>query len=199
MLFHKESKVAFLLTPRCGSTSLREYLEPLGFSYPLIRCEEEPFFRWHPTYEKCIEVYPNLKNYQMYAVFRDPIDRFISGLMFALTTKPLKLCTAKSYDDIVTQLFRWEPDRKLSGITEEIFTPQVRWLCAENVEPIPYYGFATRVHEITSGYNARGSRIARYNVTAASKFGPPSEAVKEFALERFSEDYEFGRRIGLLV
>jgi hypothetical protein len=139
VLFHKESKVAFLLTPRCGSTSLREYLEPLGFSYPLIRCEEEPFFRWHPTYEKCIEVYPNLKNYQMYAVFRDPI------------------------------------------------------------EPIPYYGFATRVHEITSGYNAGESRIARYNVTAASKFGPPSEAVREFALKRFSEDYEFGRRIGLLV
>jgi len=135
----------------------------------------------------------------MYAVFRDPLDRFISGLMFALTTKPLNLRTAKSYDDIVTQLFRWEPDHKLSGITEEIFTPQVRWLCAENVEPIPYYGFAARVHEITSGYNAGKSRIARYNVTGSSEFGPPSEAVREFALERFFEDYEFGRRIGLLV
>jgi hypothetical protein len=199
MLFHKESKVAFLLNPRSGSTSIKEYLSSIGFIYPLIRSNQEPFFKWHPTHEECVSTYQALNEYKIYSVFRDPIDRFLSGLRFVSSIDGLGLSKAKSYDRIVEKLFSWNPAAKLSGIPSEIFTNQVSWVSGENVEIIPYVGFAVRVQELTSSINVSGKSISRYNVSTGKNFGVPSDDVIEFAYERFSRDYSFGREAGLLV
>jgi hypothetical protein len=199
MMFHKRSKIAFLLNPRCGSTSLREYLDQFGFTYPLIRINEEPYFHWHPTYEECVATYPALKQYQMYVIFRDPLDRFVSALEFALTIQSLKLSRAKSCDQVVDKLFRWDPTRTLLGIPGELFTPQVHWVLGDNVEVIPYNGFTERVREVVSVCGGLEKRIANYNVTSQKMLDAPSDAVRQFVSERFADDYVFGRGAGLLV
>jgi len=197
MLFSKRLGLAFMLNPRAGSTSIKEYLEPVGFSYPLIKCDEEPYFKWHPTYSECVERFPNLTGYKIFSVFRDPLDRFVSGLRHFCAYQSDGLNRDSSSDFAVERMFGWDPAKKLPGLKGEIFAPQTNWF-SDAVEPIAFPDFSVRLREIVRMDGTACARIGKYNLTLSAFQGPPSNAVQEFVRERFAEDYVLGRRLGLL-
>jgi hypothetical protein len=107
MMFCRNRKIAFVLVPKCGSTTLRYLLNRHGFS-PVTGAALSPVELNHLTYRRCAEKYPNIKNYKVYGVFRDPIDRYVSGINHS-----------NKFDE-----------------NSVIFKPQVEWLDAKNITVI---------------------------------------------------------------
>ena len=74
-MFNHNKKLCYLVYPKSGSSSMRDYLPSKGFAQPLGR--------WGHTDMKHIEQYAqlhkiNLDEYTFFSTFRDPISHFIS-------------------------------------------------------------------------------------------------------------------------
>jgi hypothetical protein len=182
MVYRKEDRIAFMLVPRTGSTSLRESLVANGFKYPIVFSNTDYGFAWHATYRQSVEAFPNLLNYRIYGVFRDPVDRFSSALRYAAESLGMP---DTDYDALIDRLFRWKPHAKPPGVLGEIFKPQIEWLDGPNVTVISYANAASTIADIVG----LTSVLPRMNASTR----PPGLSVRaiDFAKERYATDYNF--------
>lgn len=207
MFFHKETRMAFVLVPRTGSTSLRTYLNKIGFKrivVPGIKPGED----YHTTLEQCAALHPNLNNYKVYGVYRDPVKRFLSGLTFfwqmsvethsANSNLPdlnVSLHDATSYDELVRRIFNWDVNTQLIGIPKLIFMPQINWL-GGNVNVVNYEKMVDQVKHITRLHNMNNINFMRLNNTyLPNNFGTPSDDVVNFAKLMYNEDYSLESKL----
>ena len=191
MMYRKEDRIAFMLVPRTGSTSLRETLIENGFKYPIVFSNTDYGFSWHATYRQSIEAFPNLLNYKMYGVFRDPVDRFASGLRYASESLSMPAETSADYDALIKKLFGWELEAEGKGVFAEIFKKQVDWLYGPNVTVISYENSATMIPDVI------GLTRAMPKMNASVRLSSLSDRALDFAKARYAADYDFADSFGV--
>jgi hypothetical protein len=201
MYFQKESKIAFLLIPRTGSTSLGIYLSRIGFTrtvFPDIDIGEQ----YHLTLNQCVEKYPDLHNCIIYGVFREPLQRFKSSLLYfwqnsiesqkdssKLNHTFESLYECQSYDDLIEKIFRWELNPTLTGVSRFIFSPQRNWL-QSGVRIINYETMVTDILNLTQHLNKNNAQFFKINSTnIPNSFDQLSPKAIEFAKELYKDDY----------
>lgn len=177
MMFNKQKQICFMLTPKCGSASLKAFLTKIEFK---VLTHSTFKISYHPKYKDAVKYYPNLANYKKYGVFRDPLDRFISGINFTQRNSDTKL----SYDEFVLA----HPDIAVNSF---MFEPQTEWL---DVEDIHIFDFKWLAFDMSSLFDLpltsfpHRNRIERNGELV-------SDMVKEFVYKHYAVDYEFARDV----
>lgn len=94
MLLHKEKKAIVLFNMKTGSMSLRRFLERIDSGFDggnwlgMGRTHSNPFLWMLPKYFPDFDVDNELMNYHVSCFYRDPIDRFLSGMFYAFRRQP---------------------------------------------------------------------------------------------------------------
>jgi hypothetical protein len=167
-MYRKDKNIAFVLVPKCGSTSLRHALNWAGFS-PLTGFEKPSLLdSYHITYNDCIEKYPNLKSYKTYGVFRDPLDRFVSAMNYA-ESRNLRLHKNMTF-----------------------FRPQVQWLDAPNMAVIEFENFEQGVKDALSEIDGPAS-VLHLNRSGKPGAYKVNDEVVQFVRDKYAVDYEFAK------
>lgn len=185
MMYRKRDRIAFMLVPRTGSTSLRETLIINEFKYPIVFSEASLGFSWHATYRSSLEAFPGLTSYKIFGVYRDPVERFASGLRYAAESLGLKINSPLDCDALIDRLFAWNHKANAMGVLAEIFKAQVEWLDGPNVTPLCYSNASEKIANIL-GLN---KQLPRMN--ASMQGSNMSARAVEFARARYAADYRF--------
>jgi len=191
MLFNKTTQVAFVLPTRCGSTSVKAFLESAGFSQ--VRHELLPTHH-HVKYSEAVKLYPNLAKYKKYGVFRDPFDRFMSTVNYLLTGKPLI-----SLGEFL-EFFEKRSDSHL-----DIFkTPQVEWLAHEDIQVVKFEELETKVPiivnhsdkfpHLNSSDDGKNFSDRYYEIMGIDKDKFHKE-LKGFVEAHYAADYTFSKTV----
>jgi hypothetical protein len=177
MLFNKQKQICFMMTPKCASTSLKAFLKRVGFK---MLTHSTFKVAYHTKYKDAVKPYPNLVNYKKYGVFRDPLDRFISGVNFAQKDSETKL----SYDEFVLAY----PNIVVDSF---VFEPQVEWL---NVEDIHIFDFKWLAFDMSSMFDVPLTSFPHRNKVERSS-DLASDMVKEFVRKHYAADYQFAKDV----
>ena len=177
MLFNKQKQICFMMTPKCASTSLKAFLKRVGFK---MLTHSTFKVAYHTKYKDAVKPYPNLVNYKKYGVFRDPLDRFISGVNFAQKDSETKL----SYDEFVLAY----PNIVVDSF---VFEPQVEWL---NVEDIHIFDFKWLAFDMSSMFDVPLTSFPHRNKVERSS-DLASDMVKEFVRKHYAADYKFAKDV----
>lgn len=185
MKFDKASMQAFLFPPKCGSQTAMRFLDECGW---------KSTHQAHAVPEFLIKKYPNLRNYRIYAFFRNPLARFESAVLYAkqaglyhklmdeflLNQNINKTRETVSYDDIVDV---FPAVKQTFGI---IFKPQVDWYQVPNVTPLNFNNYESEIRRITG--NAEIPLVIRNKST---KFGKSviTQKVIDFVRNEYADDY----------
>jgi hypothetical protein len=177
MMFNKQKQICFMMTPKCASASLKAFLKRLEF----IMLTHSTFkVAYHPKYKDAVKLYPNLVNYKKYGVFRDPLDRFISGINFAQKDSETKL----SYDEFVLAY----PNIVVDSF---VFEPQVEWLDIENIHILDFKWLAfdmSSIFDVPLTSFPHRNRVERNGELV-------SDTVKEFVYRHYAADYQFAKDV----
>ena len=193
MVFDKQIKIAFVLPTKTGSTALRCYLKEYGF----FRLKEK-----HGTVDELIKLYPNLVNYSIYGFFRNPIERFESGILYAKQHRVLSKVVAKrivdlgitksleeiSYEEIIDNFL------KLFGENFILFNPQVNWLKHPKVTVLDYHNMQAELTRVVATFDEPMPVMNKSNDFGKSVI---TEKVRNFVREYYAADYALAKeRLG---
>lgn len=192
MLFRKDKQIAFVLPTRCGSTSTKHFLESVGFSQ--VKHPDLPIHH-HIKYSEAVRVYPNLRGYKKYGVFRNPVERFVSTVDYLLTGKPF--VSPEEFLDF----FNKNPDHPL-----DIFRrPQVEWLDHDDIEVIQFEGL---VEGVLSAVGGSSKDFPHLNSSSSAKtfssqyyeimgvdVSELNRQVEEFVRDYYAIDYKFSKSV----
>lgn len=152
MIFNKEKLRCLFTPPKNGSTTAKYFLQNLGWY-----AHSQP----HPYPDIMIKTYPNLKNYKLYVFIRNPVERFISAVLFA---KQLN-------SDYVNKIIH---DHNLSINVEDmnfelftthlnnfkkhfkfIFEPQIKWLTVDNLNFLNFSNYEKEIRRISDTQDSK--------------------------------------------
>lgn len=189
MLFNKKTKIAFVLPTRCGSTSVKEFLEGVGFCQ--LRHPALPTHH-HIKYSEAVELYPELAGYKKYGIYRDPVERFTSTVNYLMCGKDVS-------PDEFLDFFDKRPDSHLDIFKE----PQTEWLGFGDVEVIKFENLATDV-PAAAGCDTNATNFPHLNCSSQGKnFSDQylkimgidtkkrNKEIKDFVEQYYLADYEF--------
>ena len=193
MLFHKQSKKAFVFPPKCGTQTTVNFLMKLNW---------KSAGRMHQVPEYFIEKYPNLANYQIHAFFRDPLKRFESAILYAKQAGVYKSRLDKvllesgfnktretvSYDEFI-DLF--PVMQEACGV---ILKPQSDWYKVPNVTPLDFDNYETELRRVTGNTDIPIEIRNRSNSFGRSII---TQKVIDFVRQEYAADYALAKeRLG---
>ena len=131
-MYFPKSRTVILEVPKCGSRTL---------VFAGKKVWGENYFAGHLALKKIlarIDQENRLRpiNWQVdraIRIFREPIDRFVSGLNYEAQTKNVK-------DDFRKHTLDYLIDRQFDGKSNTIYNPQHNW-CPEKDQPVPVITF----------------------------------------------------------
>ena len=173
MMFHKEAQIAFVLPPKCGSISTKDFLA--SFNFRLITHSSLPNHH-HVKYEDAVRLYPNIANYKMYGVFRNPLDRFLS------TLKGLNL----SYDKFLSYFD--EPQNQYLSFFK---LRQVDWLDISKINLIDFDSLVVGVTEVVKDMG--GNKKFEHSNKAKPINVSVTDDLKSFVRDYYAADYQFAK------
>jgi hypothetical protein len=191
MVFDKRLKIAFVLPTKTGSTALRCYLKEYGF----FRLQEK-----HGTVDELIKLYPNLVNYSIYGFFRNPLERFESGILYAKQHRVFSQVVAKrvanlgitksleeiSYEEIINNFL------KLFGENLILFNPQVNWLKHPKVTALDYHNMQAELTRVVATFDEPMPVMNKSNDFGRSII---TDKVKNFVRDYYAADYQFAKDV----
>lgn len=175
MMFHKQSQVAFVLTPKCGSISTKEFLA--SFNFRLVT-HSSLSNHHHVRYEDAARLYPNIANYKMYGVFRNPLERFIS------TLKGFNL----RHDEFLNYFDK--PDTQQFSFFK---LRQVDWLDIPKITLIEFDNLVAGVTEVVKGMGV-GKKFEHFNKAKPINV-LVTDDLKAFVRDYYAADYQFARDV----
>ncbi len=179
MMVREDVKVAFLLLPKCGSMSIKQFLPSFGFK-PLLHETFSPLN--HTKYQDAVKVYPELVEYTKYGVFRDPLARFVSAVNYVRG-----LVDQRTYDEFVAEFETLNQNQKV------FFERQVEWLDEPGTNVLDFDNLADEVSAVVNSLG-RNRPFPRLNETARSN-EPVSDGVKDFVRSYYASDYQFAKDV----
>lgn len=179
MLFHKDKQVAFVLNPKTGSTAARAFLLGLGMKHVPTSEDDHIIARVHLTPDKAFAAYPNLVGYTMYGFFRNPIDRFISGI------SNIHEKLEGNFDKLFSPHY----------FPHTLFRPQVDWLNYPNVTVLDYANYKDEMKKIAELFGVSGIAPQKMNTTKVPMKQQMTPEIEAFVREKYAVDYEFAKRV----
>jgi len=176
MMFHKATKVAFVLPPKTGTTTLVDYLSVLGFKMiPNVPVNNNR----HALPREFLKAYPILGEYKFYGFFRNPLDRFIS--LMSMIDSSIKRITLDNYASNLDAHPKIPPHR------------QVDWLDYPNTTVFDFEDFTEKVSLIGKMYGHAELRVPKLNI--ALRRITATDEMKEFVRHYYDADYQFAKRV----
>ena len=185
MIFHKESKQAFVFPPKCGTQTTKNFLDV---------CKWKNLGMTHVPTRKHIILYPNLKNYRIYAWFRDPVLRLESGILYIkqigfytpILDKFLMDQGINKTRETVTYEELIDVFPEMVKNFDVIFHPQADWYDEPNVIPLDFNNMEAELRRITGNYDSKFMILNK-----SYDFGrmPISDKVRNFVREYYAADY----------
>ncbi len=179
MLFRKDVKLAFVLPPKCGSLSTKQFLFTYGFK---VVSHSTLTPNHHVKFQDAVKLYPNLADYSVYGILRDPAARFISAVNYLNKTE-----SSQKYQKFIDNFAQ---KRLLRPI---FFEPQVAWLDHPKVKVIDFDNLAEEVMKIVNGLDGIKTFPHLHKSTLVGN--PISDGVKAFVREQYAADYEFAKNV----
>jgi len=180
MLFHKDKQIAFVLNPKSGSTSARAFLLSLGMNHVPTDENEYIIARVHLAPDVAFSKYPNLTTYKTYGFFRNPLDRFMSGINNIHEKVELKNF-AKLFDK--------------NYFPHTLFRPQTDWLNYPNVTTLDFDNYKAEMGNIAAMLDAAGQYPKKINVTKNVYKQEPTPEIEAFVREKYAVDYQFAKDV----
>ena len=172
VIVRDDIKTAFVLPPKCGSTSIKRFMLFIEFT-PLVHPTFHPYN--HTKYQEAVKFFPELFDYSIYGVFRDPLERFVSALKFACAE-----VSKYGYDYFVENFDKIHPNARV------FFERQVEWLDQPRIKVLD---FSNIVDEITAVVKNLNAKIAFPHLNPSPAIDLPiSDAVRAFVKEQYSLD-----------
>lgn len=193
MLFHKENKLCMFLPPKTGTQTARAFLKNAGWhgvspdhSYP----------------ETHLAKYPNLSTYKHHVFLRNPLDRFVSTIVFL-----------KQHENTIGH-FKKVIDANQIGTTVEAFTydqfvdlfdtfntrfemmlePQSRWATLPSTEILDFDNYEAEIRRISGDYT--NPVIIKNKSTDFGK-SVVTQKVIDFVRQHYAADYALAKdRLG---
>jgi hypothetical protein len=173
MLFHKPTKVAFVLPPKTGTTSLVLYLRKLDFKF----VPDKDFSVsniGHPFPKNLIAIHSNLANYKMYGFFRNPLDRYVS--IIKMLKRLGKTITPNEFLDLNV------------GV---LLAKQIDWLDYPNMTVLNFERFNEEVKALGERYGRSDIPVPKLNVS--SMVVEVTDDIKQFVRDYYAADYAFAK------
>lgn len=192
MIFHKEKKLCMFLPPKTGTQTARIFLKNVGWN--IVAPE-------HQVPESCLVKYPNLIEYKSYVYLRNPLDRFVSGILF------LKQNTASRYFkqllesrsiDVSVEHITYEQFLDVFEETNNkfanIFNPQTFWMTHPNTEVLDFDNYEAEIRRISGDYT---NPVIIKNKSTDFGRSVVTQKVIDFVRQHYAADYALAKdRLG---
>jgi len=192
VLFHKEQKLCLFVPPKNGTNTAMTFLKaanwkmvkPLGHILP----------------EHAIEKWPNLTQYNYLMFVRNPLNRFVSTILFNKQRdserfqQVLDTCgiqesvEACSYEQVVDNFDRFKSTFNV------LFFPQSRWATLPNTEILDFDNYEAEIRRISGNYT-----IQLVVKNKSTDFGRSvvTQKVIDFVRQEYAADYALAKdRLG---
>lgn len=203
MVFHKEKKLCLLLPPKNGTQTSRLFLLENGWN---------AVGPHHIDVGTAIQMYPNLKNYQIYSFIRNPLDRFISCILYFKQHQLLKnkiesvieennlQTTVKdiSYEMLLPYIDKLDENYKVMFRPQYMmFRAQNLYFTQPNVEALDFDNFETELRRISGLLDPDKYPITTLHKSSDWGKSVITDKVREFVRERYADDYVLAKeRLG---
>lgn len=192
MIFHKEKKLCMFLPPKTGTQTARAFL--LGAGWHIISPQ-------HEAPEFHLAKYPNLTGYKSYVYLRNPLDRFVSGVLFLKQNAvsryfkqflemrgidtPLEYLTYEQFLDVLEET---------NNQFAKIFSPQVTWMTHPNTEVLDFDNYEAEIRRISDDHT---SPLITYNKSTDFGRSVVTQKVIDFVRQYYAADYALAKdRLG---
>jgi hypothetical protein len=193
MLFRKETKQCLFEPPKTGTRTARGFLRAAGWTYLAPD---------HGYPDDYLAKYPNLFEYKAYCFLRNPLDRFVSTVLFL---KQYPSCAARvqqvidenkidatvetlSYDQFVDHINQFKAKFLI------MLEAQSRWMTLPGTEVLDFYNYETEIRRISGDYN---SPLGVINRTTDFGKSAITQKVIDFVWQEYAADYALAKdRLG---
>jgi hypothetical protein len=191
MIFNKEKQRCLFFPPKNGTQTAFNFLQGLGWHSHT----NKTFETFHTYPNEMVDKYVNLKNYNLYCFLRNPIDRFVSAVLWVkrnntaqiehvLKTKNVDSdAESLTYDQFVDNL----EELKL-GTTPKIFEPQINWLAYPGINILNFYNYEAELRQLSGAYDRKKYPIRLVNVSTDFGKSVVTSKVIEFVKTNYFED-----------
>lgn len=192
MLFQKEQKLCLFLPPKNGTNTAINFLtssdwkmiKPLGHILP----------------EHAVEKWPNLTQYRPHVFVRNPLNRFISTVLFlkqkdeerfqgVLTASGIEESVEGcSYDQVIDAFGNFK------SIFKILLFPQSRWATLPNTEILDFDNYEAEIRRISGNYT---NPLIIKNKSTDFGRSVITQKVIDFVRQEYAADYALAKdRLG---
>jgi hypothetical protein len=179
MFFNKNKKLAFITMPKCASISVAAFLLPNQFKK---LSHSKLVNHHHIKYLDAVNLYPNLVNYKKYAVFRNPLTKFVSA-----ANHVRNITLPNNYDYFAKNISSFK------GFEGTLFAPQVEFLKESNSSLIDFDNLKNQIAEVFE-FDPNGLDFPYLNKTTVER-PAISSYVESFVRDYYAADYAFAKDI----
>lgn len=192
MLFQKEQKLCLFVPPKNGTKTAMTFLREENWKMvkPLS----------HILPEHAVEKWPNLTQYNYLMFVRNPLDRFVSTILFNKqrdserfqqvldTCEIQESVEACSYEQVVDNFDHFKSTFNV------LFFPQSRWATLPNTEILDFDNYEAEIRRISGNYT-----IPLVIKNKSTDFGRSvvTQKVIDFVRQEYAADYALAKdRLG---
>ncbi len=195
MVLFKDQKVAFLLPPKTGTTTAVKFFR---------NSKEATIFEGiHLQPEIALEKAPEIVDYKIYCFLRNPVDRFISGLLMFQEHQFIKNLLNVLSKDSVTDCKDFIDVYYLknkSKVPKIIFCPQHIYFSGLNVTALDFDNYESELRKATVGLGLDNFSIGWENEGLHDKKKEMAKKIVSFVKVEYAKDCElwfqkFGRSL----
>lgn len=184
MIFNKQTKQAFVLPPKTGTTTIESLL--LSSNWKSLE-------QRHSKLENMLINYPNLNNYKIYGFLRDPLMRFKSAIRLALGAVDARIVLEETESPEIT-LNTKLPKRNHDVFANLFFEPQFNWLNHPKVTILSFDNLETELQKIVENIV---KPIPKLNASLDFNDVKISQPVCDFVRQKYAVDYALAKdRLG---
>lgn len=185
MMLDHANKVAVFFTTRTGSTTLEKVLTDWGL---------ESVWPKHLTPDEMRLFWPQIEDYELWGVYRDPVERLRSGLRYLQQARHYALLMAEWHRVPVEDWELYPYERVMERLPEyalrvnPLFRAQRDWLAGAH-KIIRYEDYDRGVLRLAQRLGQKRVSIPQLNATHRAVPHAP-EAVHRFAAKYYEQDYQ---------
>lgn len=189
--------MCLFLPPKNGSQTAMSFLESNGwYVYPSL----------HSKPDLMLKNYPILNTYKLYVFIRNPVDRFVSAILFAKNAyknRVNKFILENSLNTTVENLTYEKIVVHIDSFKKSfdfILEPQINWLTVNNINILDFYNYEEAIRSISNLYDPNKYPLIIRN--KSNGFGKQliTNEVISYVKTEYAEDCKiwgeyFGRRL----
>lgn len=193
MIFNKEKKLCMFLPPKTGTQTAKVFLKNVGWHVVMPE---------HSYPETHLAKYPNLSDYKCHIFLRNPLDRFVSNVLFLKQHKNGGRIFQKILDEnqISTTLEAFTYEQFIDLFTtiknnfEMMLDPQSRWATLPGTEVLDFDNYEAEIRRISEDYT---NPLVVQNKSTDFGRSVVTQKVVDFVRQHYAADYALAKdRLG---